>query len=300
MRVKLPALAWFGILYAIIVILALTVSPGSVVLRSLDVNEAIYRMLIFSILIPYALVWGAAFYAYDTLSVYARKIADTREGEGFKCIVLGLKTLAWGLMLETLLNLLLSLIGHWFSGFAAAESIISRYATLIVAGVALVLIQDGTFALVETARARRSKNSIRILIVTSALIGAFFLKLVSDNQGGHANPYYMPIILLILTVVIPYICIWTIGMISIYELRLYSRRVAGVLYKRSLQLVAGGLTIVIVLSIANQYLTAAFAQRSVFSLGPLLIVIYSFLLLEAAGLGLVSLGAKQLKKIEDV
>jgi hypothetical protein len=300
MRFKLPPVAWFAILYLVVIILALTAPPSMASLHTLGVSLAIYKVLVFTVLIPSGMVWAAAYYAYDTLAAYAAKIQDTNEGKGYARIVLGLKVLAWGLLLSMLLSLLLGLVRIWAPGFDTAHDVINRYVNLGVTGTAFVLIQDGTFALADGSRARRSQTGLRVIILAITFIGAFFIKLVTDNQSGAANPYHLPFYALLITVVIPYICIWAIGMTSVYELRLYARKIHGVLYKRALQLVAGGLTLVILLSIASQYLTAAFARQTVFALGPLLIIIYVLLVMEAAGLAIVAMGAKQLKKIEDV
>ena len=218
MRVKLPALAWFGILYVLALILALTVPPSAATAHTLGVDTATYRLLIFTVMIPYGLVWAAAFYAYDTLKSYTKQIADTDEGKGFSSIVRGLQALAWGLILNTILGFLLSLITHWAPGFSAAQNIVSRYAGLLVTGAAFILIENGTYDLVRVVRARWTNFGIRAMIVITTVIGTFFLKLVSDNLSSASNPYHMSSTVLLLTVVIPYICVWAIGIVSAYDI----------------------------------------------------------------------------------
>ncbi len=300
MRIKLPAMAWFALLYGVTVILALATPPNPSSLHMLSISVPIYRILVFTILLPYGLIWGAAFYAYDQLARYSRTISATLEGRGFSHIVRGLKVLAWGLILETILSLVLSLISSVQPAFVPAQAVIGRYALLAVTLVAFVMVQNGTYILVESVHSRRSKIGIRALIILATIVGAFFLKLVSDNQSTQHNPYYLSYYPLLVTVLIPYICTWTIGILGTIELSMYARHVKGILYQRALQLVGGGLSIVILFSIASQYLTAVSARSTSFALGGLLIVIYVLLLVQAGGLVLVAFGAKQLKKIEDV
>jgi len=300
MRVKLPALAWFGMLYAVAILLALAVPPTAMTLHNLGVTVPIYKLIVFTVLIPYGLVWAMAFYAYDKLQAYQQTIAKTAEGKGYGSIVRGLRVLAWGLILSAILSMLLNLIAHFAPEFDGAQTVISRYVSLIVTGAAFILIQDGTYALVKTVGARWTNTGIRMMIIISTVIGTFFLKLVSDNQSGQTNPYHLSFPILLVTVIIPYICIWAIGITCAYDIRVYARKSHGVLYKRALDLFSGGLALVILASVASQYITAAFMHQGGFSLGALLILVYALLVVEAAGLGLVATGAKQLKRIEDV
>lgn len=298
-RIKLPALAWFAILFAITAVLGIIVPANPSSLHALGIDESIYRLLIFTILIPYGLAWGAAFYAYEALGSYAATIADTVEGRGFARIVRGLRVLAWGIVLAAMLSGFLGLIRYFHPSFVGAQTAINHYATLIVALVSFVYIQDGTYILVESLRIRRSKSSIRGLIIVATIIGALLIELVDANFGSNDNPYYLPFPVLLITVLIPYIIAWTIGILGTSELRTYARRVNGIIYQRALQTVATSLTLVIAVSIITQYFSAIFARKTSFELGPLLIFVYILLLIEAGAFVWLALGAKKLKQIED-
>jgi hypothetical protein len=114
------------------------------------------------------------------------------------------------------------------------------------------------------------------------------------------NVYHMSIWLILATVVAPYVFMWSMGLMAAYETYLYRKKVAGVLYQKSLSLLALGLGWLIVTSILFQFVTTLSARLTQLSIYWILIIIYSLLLVLSVGFILVALGAQELKKIEKV
>src|SRR6185437_3372308 len=99
---------------------------------------------------------------------------------------------------------------------------------------------DGAYEFLAITRTHRGKNAIRALIFVFIILGVLFLHFVVRNQSSSANPYYLPLYPLMLTVIAPYLYIWIIGLLGMYDLWLYMHHVKGFLYRKGLQnLIAG-------------------------------------------------------------
>lgn len=299
MRIKSTPMTWYTILLLITSLLAILVPANPASLHSLHISEEVYRLLVVSLLAPYAVIWFAAFYGYDQLARYSKALVFTGEGKAFQKIAKGLGVLAWGLILQVLLGTILNAIMLSHPTFKAAKTIINDYFNLAVALGAFVLIENGTYELVKLVRAHHSHQVLRLLVVLGAIIAALFQREVFLNRAGD-NPYYLPVYPLIFTIIVPYVFTWTIGIVSVYELNLYAAKVKGLLYKHALQFLANGLSIVIVLSVAIQFISASTVASSNPSLGTILLIDYVLLGAMAFGYLLVAIGAKRLKRIEEV
>ena len=297
---KPSALMWYAIVIIVGAVLALALPPNPNSLHVLHISAGEYRLAVFTLILPYALIWFSAFYAYDKLEQYALKLQSTREGEAFKKIADGLGILAWGLAIPTIIALVLTAIEGQAPGFRPTHIIIDNYVAVLVPLIGFTFIGNGTRILTEIVRARPTSVGIRILAATFITVGVFFAYFVLHNQGKDTNAYYLPQVLLLLTIVVPYLYAWLVGLLGAYELRLYSLRTKGVLYQKALVWLAAGITIVIIGSIIVQYLDGVFAGRDSVSLGSLLAIVYSLLVVQALGYSLIALGAKRLIKIEEV
>lgn len=297
---KSSALMWYGILTVIAAVLALALPPNQAALHILKITPLEYKTAVFTLILPYALIWFSAFYAYDNLDRYVSTVRDTREGEAFKKIADGVRVLAWGLAIPTILGVLLTAIEGVAPGFHPARIIIGNYISLLVPLIGYTFIGNGTRQLTESVRARPSQLGTRLLVGTFIVIGVVFTYFVTHNQAANHTAYYLPPFFLLVTFIAPYLYAWLIGLLAAYELRLYSQKTKGVLYQRALVWLAGGITIVVIGSIMVQYLDGIFAGKSDVSLASLLIAIYGLLVVQGAGFALVVLGAKRLKKIEEV
>src|SRR6266496_2296176 len=99
------ALQWYAILLVVATVLALTLPPDPATLQTLHISTPEYRLTIVTLLLPLAVIWFAAFYAYAKLKDYAKHLFANREGKGYKKIATGLGVLAFGLAIPTILGL---------------------------------------------------------------------------------------------------------------------------------------------------------------------------------------------------
>lgn len=297
---KPSAMMWYGVLVVIGAVLALLMAPDVAILHTLHISDAAYRIAVFTVIPPYALIWFSAFYAYDKLRGYAKKVRPSQEAEPFQTIADGVRFLAWGLALQTIISIVLNAFASWHSGFGAASTILSHYIMLAVPLVGFTMIGNGTNALTAIVHTRPSRVGMRLFALAFIIVGTFFVRLVMHGHGADDGQYRLSAYPLLLTIIIPYLYAWFLGLLSAYELWLYAQKIKGVLYKRALARLSGGIAIVIVASIAVQYLTGVSGNSGRVSLAPFLVMVYCLLAVQAAGYALIAFGAKRLQKIEEV
>jgi hypothetical protein len=300
MHIKNTAITWFIILFILTSLMVVLVPPTPSIVHTLHLTDISYRFIMFTLLLPYGIIWFTAFYGYDQLERYVRLLVGTTEGRAFKKIANGLKISAWGLIIGTLLTLVLRIIALKIHHMDEWQAIINHYFTLIVALVSFSFMGDGAYMLSGFVETRPTKTATRWVIIIAIVIGAFFVRLVLHNHNVNDNPYYLGIYPLLITIVIPYLYTWAVGGLAIIDIRLYAQKIKGVLYRRALNVLAGGITVVLAIGIVVQYITAAFVANSSVELGPLLALVYGLLAIYAVGFGLVALGAQRLKKIEEI
>jgi hypothetical protein len=297
---KPSAIVWFALLLITGAVSGILLPANPDTLRALHISSTVYHASVLTLILPYAVIWFSAFYAYEKLRQYATKIKKSREGEAFKKIADGVGVLAWGLALPTILSIVMGAIVARHPGFAFIRTLINSYLAMIVSVVSFTLVSRGTRQFNEIAHIRPSLPGAQLVMLAFTIIGAFFVTLVVHAQDTGHNPYHLPLTVLILTLIIPHMYAWFIGLLSAYEVLLYSHKATGVLYKRALSYFTGGFAIVVCAAIAVQFLTGAYINRTSISLGAVMIETYTLLVIEAAGYALIALAAKRLKRLEEV
>lgn len=286
----------------VFLILVLPVSP--VATEQYDLTHTQYRILLFLIYLPLAGIWYAAFYGYQKLQQYAEAIERTPEGKSFEYLARGAKWLAWGLPIPTLFSLLINAIGNSNPSFHEEAIILSGYVSLIFPLVAFTIMSTGSRALVERAKIRISGVATRNIQLLFVLVGVLYCFLVFRNLDLNSlsasnNPYFLPVWLLVITIIIPYLYAWFMGLLTAFDIVQVAKRTKGIFYRQALQLLASGVGVVIVSLIASQYLRTAVPRTGRVSLNFVLVLVYLLLSVMAVGYILIALGAKKLKKIEE-
>ncbi|HET8709476.1 MAG TPA: hypothetical protein VFL85_04315 [Candidatus Saccharimonadales bacterium] len=296
---KLTPMNWFAVLVSLACVLALALPPDPHTLRQLHISRFEYRLAILSLLIPYIICWYAGFYVYAKLIEYTKYLKSSHEGAAFMKTTKGMGILAFGLILPTIINLILGQVAQRYTGTRYAVTIINNYIAIIFPLAALVYISGGGRLLVGLTKTRPKFGGIQIFAAVYILLSIFYTFLVSFNYYRYHNPYHVPLIVLILTFVGPYLYLWFLGLMSAYDFKFYSINVKGVLYKRALNLFASGIALMIAGSIISQFINGSYGARQS-SIGTVLLLNYAFLVVIAAGLVMMAAGANKLKRIEEV
>jgi hypothetical protein len=259
----------------------------------------VYRVAILALLIPYGIIWYAAFYAFAKLKEYSGAIHGSEDGKAFRNIMIGTGILAYGLIVPTAASLVMQNIASHHHGFKPASVIIANYLGLLAALGAFIYINNGTHLLTKLSKNRPSLGGIRTFVLLYITLAVVFTYLVMSYHVKH-NVYHLGTLLLITTLVIPALFAWFIGLLGAYQFGLYAKFAKGLLYRHALRQFSYGIVLVIAGSVANQFVVNTFAEKVSDSLGAVLLADYTLLAVIATGLIMMALGTKKLKKIEEV
>ena len=278
---------------------------NKMVMQDHNLSNEQYHIILFLILMPYMLVWVAAFYGYAKLVQYTDLIKKTPEGSDFEYISKGSMWLAYGLPIPALLAILLHSIAVSRPTFLPSALIIVNYISLIIPLVAYTYIRKGAHGLAERSKTRFSIANARLTVVILIILGVAFCyftfkRLNLDSLSSAANPFHLPAWLMITTIIVPYLYAWFSGLIAAYEMILYSRQVQGVFYRQAMQLLSSGFLVVIASGVGLQYLRTVVPQTGHLSFNSTLLATNVIYVVMAIGFTLLITGAFRLKKIEEV
>ena len=296
---KPTPLTWFYILAVLAIALALGLPPDPKHLAELHTDSFSYRLAVASILVPYALIWFAGFYAFEKLQQYSKPLKGTKDGDAFRKITRGMGALAFSLVVPTIISLILKAIVVHNRDFEIPSIIITHYLALVPGLVSFFLLYNGARALLNTVNGRVRRPDIRWHAAWFLLLSVVFTHIAIQNHF-QANPYHMPLVVLMVTIIVPYLYGWVVGLLCAYDLYVYGDMVKGVLYRRAMKQFAAGILIAIIASIAIQFINTTLLQQIKDSLGAILIFNYCLLAVIATGLVLIALGTKKLKLMEEV
>lgn len=279
--------------------------PSNKVMSSYGISSMEYNVLMVLVALPYILVWIGGFLAYARLQQYTNLLKRTPEGGDFQQITQGIKYLAYGLPLVAVLTICLNSLGNNISELKAASIIIINYISLAVPLIAYSAMRKGTHGLIERAKLRFSLNDMRSIVIALVLIGVVycyftFQKLNLESVGSADNPYYLPAWLMITTVIIPYLYAWFSGLLAAYELVIFGRQVQGVLYRQAMRWLASGMVAVVAGGIGLQYLRTVIPRTGHLSINTTLLFAITAYVVLIIGFVLIIIGARRLRKIEEV
>lgn len=305
LRLLTRPIAAYIILSILYVTLIFTLPANRATLEAYNLTPLGYRIMAFSLSLPALISWLAAFIGFQKLEEYARAIKNTSDGRFFKRLAKGAAWLAWGLPITLIIATLLSGLANKWPSFLPAATIMTNYILLMVPLVAFSNIGGAASGLVGHARLKFNTYSNRLVILMFIIGGVVYCVLTFrwfdlKTPGSTHNPYYMPLWLTLLTLTIPYLYAWFVGLLATYELAIYSRSVQGLLYRSALRYLAGGLIVVIAASIILQYITIAQPSYGKITFDWRLLGVLTFRLLRGVGFVLIILGAARLKKIEEI
>jgi hypothetical protein len=270
-----------------------------------DITAAQYSYLLFLVRLPIAIVWISVFYSYRMLHSYAVSLKDTPEGEEFNALRRGLLWMAWGFPIPAIASVLLHSIANQQDTFYSTALIISNYLYLVFSLVAFSYICGGGHRLATRSRVILATKHIRTLIAGLIVLGVLFCILITarltdpETLANSMNAYHLPNVLVWVTIVMPYLYAWFVGLFAAMEIMLVARRSKGIIYRQGLQLLAIGLVTVIVSMCMLQYFRSVVPRTGYLTLGGTLVTTYVINFLTGVGSVLVALGARRLKRIED-
>lgn len=246
------------------------------------------------------IIWFVGLYGYQKLRAYTLYVQDNKEGKYIMGLTRGIMVLAWWLPVSSTLSALMTLYARTHIWFAPISTIASNYLSLLFPLVAFWFISRGSRRLSEISRERPNQLSIHLLSFVLITGSAFYGYLVANARDTLWSIYHMPLFVILFSLVAPYVFTWYLGALAAFDMHIYTRRVKGLIYRKGWNQVALGIVWIIITCIILQYITAVSAKLSNMSLGWVLVLIYGILATMTAGYVFIALGAKKLKKIEEV
>ncbi|HSX45659.1 MAG TPA: hypothetical protein VLG27_01480 [Candidatus Saccharimonadia bacterium] len=292
----------FGVYIAALVIYScftLIPAPDPLTLLRYHISATGLRLLDVSIIVLLVGIWFAGFYGYTKLQEYSKLIQADKDGKQIAWLTKGLLLLVLWLPVSEVASSILNYYALKHPGSQAAATIIDNYLNLLFPLVGFVLIGIGARGLTRLTRFKPTFWMPNLLYLGIIYVGLIYYRLMVTTHG-RAQVYHLSIWMMLLTLAAPYIFMWSTGLVATYELYRYQHKVAGVVYRRSWDMLALGLGWLIVTTILFQYLTTLVNRLSSLSIYWVLAIVYSVLAVLSVGFILIALGAKKLKKIEEV
>lgn len=256
--------------------------------------------------IPLLLIWATAFYSLNKLQAYIVYLQLSPEEAGFKGLAKGCKWLVWGLPLTAILNIgLVRLSEYGDVGLINEARFISTYASLLLLIVAFSYMSKGTSLLMQKYTKKHTHTSVLALKqLILSLLGIGYSYLIISNLDelnllSSENRYSIPVWALILSLVIPYLYVWFLGILTATDIMRFAHKTPGIIYRKGLHLLASGLILVVLSLMSVQYLKALIPYSGSSQVFPYAatIIVYS---LCWAGFMMIAGGARKMQKVEEV
>lgn len=269
-----------------------------------DLTEGQYQLLLFIVRLPILAVWVLAFYAHRRLAHYTAAIKDAPESKHFAAINTGVGWIAWGLLVPAIISALFTGLAAISDNFRTLALITHIYMSVAVSVFAFSYICNGAHRLAQDNNVQLTTKQIKTLVLILVTFGVLFCWLIAQRLTGGLwnsfNAYYLPNILIWITVVIPQLYAWFIGLFAAVELISIARQTPGIIYRQALMNLAIGLVVAIVSLCMLMYLRSIIPRTGTLTIGFALLAAYGIYALNAFGSILVALGANRLKKIEEI
>jgi hypothetical protein len=287
---------FFIVVYAAFVLLP---APLHATLVQYHLSALGVRLIDLTIIFILAVIWFAGLYGYTRLQSYAKLIEGHKDGKHVAKLTKGIFLLVIWLPVSSVVSVILNFFATKHQSLVPATTIINNYVNLLFPFLGFIFIGMAARGLSEYIRIRPRYVVTNALVLVNLFTGIIYYRLVATTLH-RASIYHMSIWLILTTLVVPYVFMWSVGLQAAYEILIYRQKVRGAVYKKSWHYLALGIGWLIVTSMVFQYVTTLSPRLIHLSIYWLLALIYSLLLLLSIGFVLIALGTRKLQKIEEV
>ncbi|HSX30917.1 MAG TPA: hypothetical protein VLE99_03305 [Candidatus Saccharimonadales bacterium] len=271
--------------------------------RHLSLAQA--RLVSLSVAIPLLVIWLLAFYGAYRLKRYSVSIRKHADGPPFMQLAMGMWLLAVYLPVQLVGRALLHTLTRSHPDALTAANIVLTYVGLGLLLEAFIFVSHAARGLAELAKVKSSLRAVYgmalVFIGLSVLYGH-----VAFTTHGHIPPsnwlvasqQSIPLLLRVVTVMVPYLFMWFIGLLAVYELWLYQRQVTGVFYRQTLRLLSAGLVSVVLVTIGIQFAIATAATLQTLRFRFVLLLVYTLIVLLGVAFVLLGRGVRRLEQLD--
>jgi hypothetical protein len=298
--------AIFAALSILYIALNILLPVNKVTLTKYHIDNGQYTALILSIAIPYLIIWFIALLGYARFKTYADTIRKSKDGRAFQTISKGILALALWLPISTIIGSITSGIYSSNASMKPSMVIVNNYLNLVLLWPAFWLVYSGSIKLLAAIRKKEPKLPQRLMLSYIAFAALYsFLVLRDPNRqfathGAAISAYYTADWITVITIIIPRLIMWFLGMQAVYNIYFYKREVKGPIYIAALNDLANGLTGVIIVLVILRGFESLSSQLDSLGLGTILLIIYLLLVALGAGFIMLAKGAKSLQRIEEI
>ena len=283
-------------------------APLTPAVKTLGLHEFQLNLLRITITIPYLAIWLVTMYGILKLNSYVKRTRQFPDGKALSKLASGLLILLIGVVFSSVLSALRSFL-TFNSEVLAPITILINYSYVVFPLIGFLFIFLGSKDIIKIVKKATIPAGQKIVYLAPLLLFAVLyvwfiftnpIRQISTEPTIPAT-YYLPDSLIILTIILPVIIGWVLGILAALNFQFYSKNVKGIIYRDSLSLFVRGIYFIIGSSIFLQALLSLGSVRLInLGLQSLLILIYLFLAIQALGYYLIFLGSNKLTKIEDV
>lgn len=298
-------LIFFGL--AIIYVLGTVLpSPDTSTLKKYDITATQLRVLIITIVLPYVIIWTLSLIAYLRFRAYSRSIRNDKDGEAWHEVTKGILWIALSLPIFSTVNTLSSLLYRQTPSWTSNLVRFDVYLAMIVMAIGIWYVYKGSGKLLSLVHKYRFQTSLTLVLGFIAFAVVYTFMTLNDPARSvptgaiERATYYEPDWAILLTITIPRLLMWFLGLQALYNITVYFAKTRGKIYKSALVNLAQGLGIILGATIFLRVLQTLNSVLAVSGLGLMLVIIY--LLLVALGIGyfLLDRGARKLEILEKV
>ena len=270
-----------------------------------NITPAKTHLLQVSFALPIVLIWAAAVYGAERFKTYALSIKHDRDGEALNRVANGLMVL----ILSVMSGGLSSILRPWAlrDGWLKLFTIAFNYLQVLLPLIAFYIMYSGSKQLLETLPKKAKRSTwwpvIMIMIPIAAVYTVVVFNYAYRNHTPDAKTYssfYIPDYLIALTLMLPYLVGWTLGLKAALNIANYKSQVKGILYRSAMHRFVVGILIIISFAVLLQMLVALSTYLSHAGLGVILLFIYLIVLTYSVGFLVLASGSKKLSALERV
>jgi hypothetical protein len=311
---RMSKTAWFGV-YPVLCLVWLgttglsIASSNSVTAPNIHLSAAQVRLIGLVFSLPLLLIWVVILFAGLSMLRYSRAINGARESSGFRFVAYSVFVLLAGQMVGSYLGGLQQLASRNAADPQHTKLIfviIINYASVMFALATYGLLLRGSQLLLNSIGERLGTvKKLKPALLACAALAAVYMWLIYANPArqvsvdtGVTPIFGLPYWLIVLTVALPCVVAWAMGIVALMGIYRYRLKTTGIVYKLLFKKLVVGMTLFISTTISLQLFAQLYTLYADSTASVILGIIALIYLLLAYSFVLVAQGARKLNTIE--
>lgn len=270
--------------------------------EQLNISPDALRFLLISFYLPFLICWIFAISACINFWNFTRTLPKGTLQNGFLLMTLGLIILTIDLTIPGIIGVLYGFFGGDTN--EAGWVIFNRYLDILVPILSIVPMYAGSLMLVNRTDQKISTASKLITaILPATMFSTFYIYMIFTDPTRQISTdplipatYFLADSLIVMTVVIPVVATWVLGLLLVQNLDHYSHHTRTV-NRPGLVTFYNGMLVIVAATIIIQAINSLGSTRfQDISLGLVIFLLYALIIIITFGLGLIARGAKNLYK----